>query len=420
MTANDITFQRPCPVCGHTSGRRLADLPFAAFDDETLGGDFILAGCPECGLAFYDSGLAEETLANYYRQNTHYVTSATPGGGGTSELDRQHQQEIFARLAPYLSALPPDAAIMEVGCGQGGLLEVLNDNGFKALGVEPLPAAAEMGRARGLDVQSGSAERLPFPEVEPSVLIYSHVMEHLLNPGRALAEAKKRLKSDGFIYIEVPDAEYYTQDGPPYQNFYLEHLNHFSSCSLAWLLNNQGFEVLEMGRSDFCLPGGRAQKVLWATAAVGGRKALNINDSGKGPSRPVPARPAISSSTPAMVFEAIDGYLKWSAAHPALSLLAELSEKKTPIWVWGLSQLTLLLLRISPLKDCRLAGFIDKDPYKLNRRLMRFEIFPPEVLCLCGQHDTIVLAAWGYENAMMEQLRRLGFKGRTISLYNQR
>ena len=62
-------------------------------------------------------------------------------------------------------------------------------------GVEPDPRAVRVARERGLDVMEGTAEQLP-AEVQDrryDLIVFSHVLEHTLDPVLALANARELL-----------------------------------------------------------------------------------------------------------------------------------------------------------------------------------------------------------------------------------
>ncbi|UQZ91328.1 hypothetical protein C4J81_18700 (plasmid) [Deltaproteobacteria bacterium Smac51] len=429
-------FGRPCPVCGSAGGRALGRLSFAVFDQSPLDGDFTLAACPACGLAFYDFAAGDDSFSHYYCRNDYYSTTASPGSGGDSEFDRQHQHGIIERLAPWLTSAGP-APIMEIGCGCGGLLSALRDKGFINLyGVDLSPSSIAATLAGGLTAAVGPAEALPFPGLAPRLLIYSHVFEHLPAPLAALAEARRRLAPGGAVYIEVPDAENYGGGGAPFQDFYLEHVSHFSQTSLAALLTSAGFGIMALSRADFHLPGGRVQKVIWAVAAPTDYtdnthfKHNTIITQNTDTATNVPYTlnthypynthntylAPVTLSAPETVFEALGRYLQWSRNHPAILRLERLAEEQRPVFIWGLSQLIMFLLGSTPLGRCNLRGFIDRDPFKQTRRLLGRAVLPPESLAEAAPGDLVLLAAWGQEEAQRQYLSQIGFQGRAENL----
>lgn len=395
MKGERVVFQRPCPVCGASAGDYLTELRFAVFDDEILPAELPLAACPDCGHSFYDGDLSPDQVEEHYRRNNYYATSLTPGAGGESDADRRHQRQIIERFIPWL---PPgfNRPIYDVGCGRGGLLRALAEAGLaQATGLELLPLAVEMVRAGGLAALEGSALRLPSEGSAPGLLIYSHVFEHLLAPAEALAEARRRLAPAGLVYIEVPDASRY-DSAVPWRALYQEHLGHFGPASLERLLLRSGFEIRALEQGEFPLPGGRSEGVIWAVA---GPKM-----AGSSPSRP-------PQQAPDQGIAALRLYLEDCSRHPMMKTLTSLADSRRPLKVWGLSQMTLLLLGSSALGRANLQGFIDADPSKRARRLGGREVAGPDSLAGGPSEAELLLAVWGREDEMLASLRNMGFQG---------
>jgi SAM-dependent methyltransferase len=91
----------------------------------------------------------------------------------------------------------------------------------------------------------GAAEHLPTALVRNSfdVVHMSHVLEHCIDPRKALAEARSLLAPNGTLVIEVPnneDADF----GPtwPWADV-PRHLNFFTRQSLTGLLASEGLRV---------------------------------------------------------------------------------------------------------------------------------------------------------------------------------
>jgi SAM-dependent methyltransferase len=370
---------------------------FANFDDSSLGGEFELASCPGCGLVFYDALRGWDGLEDYYRLNGYYASTASPGSGGQNRFDEAHQLEIIGRITATASHCR-QGPVFDVGCGQGGLLKALGATGFQRLhGVDLLPSLLTViARDLGLPAEAGPAHRLPFPGTAPLLLIYSHILEHTLEPELVLREARRRLAPGGKIYVEVPDASAYA-GGLPLQELYMEHINHFDHRSLSRLLSRGGFRPLALERADLKLPGPRALKVLWAVA-----------EPGQGPE-------CIDSGTD-LAADRVPAYLKWSLEHPLMNRLKAMAESGRPTWVWGISQLTMLLLGSSPLSAVNLAGLVDIAPYKAARSIRGHRISPPEVLNRRPPEEELLLAAPAYEEAMRQSLKNMKFPGRVWSL----
>src|SRR6266567_1830104 len=97
--------------------------------------------------------------------------------------------------------------VLEVGCGTGFFILNLWQAGFvdepHACDLSPgmLAVCAENARRIGCDIrlQTGDAERLPFPDGSFDLVVGHAFLHHLPNPHLALAEARRVLRPGGAI-----------------------------------------------------------------------------------------------------------------------------------------------------------------------------------------------------------------------------
>jgi 2-polyprenyl-3-methyl-5-hydroxy-6-metoxy-1,4-benzoquinol methylase len=94
--------------------------------------------------------------------------------------------------------LPASArgTLLDVGCGNGELLERMGLLGWKVSGVEPDPAAVLYCRERGLRVFHGVISDVPVGE-HYDVITINHVIEHVIDPVGLLTECAKHLRPHG-------------------------------------------------------------------------------------------------------------------------------------------------------------------------------------------------------------------------------
>jgi SAM-dependent methyltransferase len=88
-----------------------------------------------------------------------------------------------------------DTRLLDIGCGRGGLVELLHGQVPLAAGVDPDRRSLVEHRALAVLRVSGLAERLPFPDQGFDLVICSWVLEHLARPEIALAEVARVLQS---------------------------------------------------------------------------------------------------------------------------------------------------------------------------------------------------------------------------------
>lgn len=100
---------------------------------------------------------------------------------------------------------------LDLGCGRGEWLELLQEHGYQAVGVDIDDAMLEACRERGLAVKTHDALAYlqGLPDESLAVVSAFHLVEHL--PFEALqvlvAEAKRVLRPGGLLILETPNPE---------------------------------------------------------------------------------------------------------------------------------------------------------------------------------------------------------------------
>jgi len=108
--------------------------------------------------------------------------------------------------------------VLEMGCGLGQLLEILNKNGCQAEGMDISDYAIEVCQKKGFKVQKANAEELPFNNETFAYTVSEHLLEHCDNPMKALLESL-RVAKNGVIHIlpghtgrDLTHRRYYTRE----------------------------------------------------------------------------------------------------------------------------------------------------------------------------------------------------------------
>ncbi|MGD9588176.1 MAG: class I SAM-dependent methyltransferase [Pyrinomonadaceae bacterium] len=108
-------------------------------------------------------------------------------------------KQISSSLAPRHSSL----RILDVGCGTGANLEMLSQFG-SAEGVDVSDEALDFCRKKGLTVQKGLAETLPWPDETFDISTALDVIEHLDDDVAGLMEMYRVTKTGGYSLFFVP------------------------------------------------------------------------------------------------------------------------------------------------------------------------------------------------------------------------
>jgi len=128
---------------------------------------------------------------------------------------RGSEQDVEARVQWCLELLAPletslNAYILDLGCGRGELLELLERAGRHARGVDLNKAAVAAARKRGLQVTCGDVfDTLAHtPPGTLAAVTAFHLIEHLTYTGitRLLAEVHRVLRPGGLFICETPNA----------------------------------------------------------------------------------------------------------------------------------------------------------------------------------------------------------------------
>ncbi|MEO1015261.1 MAG: class I SAM-dependent methyltransferase [Pseudomonadota bacterium] len=101
------------------------------------------------------------------------------------------------------------ADVLEIGCGHGDNLVALSEHGFEAYGIEPDPDAMAADPDFPATVHRGTAEDPPsfYDGRTFDGVVMSHVLEHCVDPAKAMRTVRRFLKPGGIAYIEVPNAD---------------------------------------------------------------------------------------------------------------------------------------------------------------------------------------------------------------------
>jgi SAM-dependent methyltransferase len=208
--------------------------------DPISGERFEVAVCSVCGLG--------RTVPAPADRRRHYPAGYYGSGGIRFNplVEAAIRTSRAARARMVLRAHPGTGAILDVGCGRGLMLAELARRGWRAVGVEMSePASRHAREVLGLDVRVGELTSLGLAADSFDVVTFFHVLEHLPDPGAALAEARRLLRSTGRLLVEVPNFGSLQSRLAGGRGFHVDaprHLFHFTRAALRSALEGAGFE----------------------------------------------------------------------------------------------------------------------------------------------------------------------------------
>ncbi|MDK2743952.1 MAG: class I SAM-dependent methyltransferase [Nitrospira sp. BO4] len=141
-------------------------------------------------------------------------------------------------VLPYLR----DKKVLDIGCSDGLYLQHLSS---QSLGLEQIPELVERARRRGLRVeQCDVIEGLGRQESSLyDAVLFSHVMEHIDAPIRALREINRVLRPAGTLMLGLPIENCLVRQIVRHDYFNGTHLYAFTVRNACKLLSVTGFKV---------------------------------------------------------------------------------------------------------------------------------------------------------------------------------
>jgi len=163
-----------------------------------------------------------------------------------AELERSHfwfagRRALVERLLDrHLEG--PVASAVDVGCGTGSFLDVLDRYAGDVVGIDPLAGA---GSDR---IRPGDAESLPLDDSSVDLASALDVLEHV-DDRAALTELHRALRPGGILVATVPAFPFLWSE----RDHLAGHRRRYRKAGLVSLLESAGFVVVETAYYQFAL-----------------------------------------------------------------------------------------------------------------------------------------------------------------------
>ncbi|MEC4986452.1 MAG: class I SAM-dependent methyltransferase [Oscillatoria sp. PMC 1068.18] len=148
-------------------------------------------------------------------------------------------------------SLPPQAKILDIGCGQGVALELFAAKGYHPIGITLNNEDVAICQEKGYEVYEMDQSFLDFDNETFDLIWCRHCLEHSIFPYFTLNEIYRVTKPQGYLYIEVPAPETSCQ--------HQSNRNHYSVLGKPmWLelIKRSGFKIADTIDIDFTVPAG--------------------------------------------------------------------------------------------------------------------------------------------------------------------
>jgi len=233
-------ISRPCPICQSLYSVLLFKNELAPI--QNLDMSYEVHRCKKCEFHFAGKLPPDSHYQQYYRELSKYDVASD-----ISFLDQARIREAVKFLA---ERTPLDRKVIDAGCGNGAFLAALRDAGWTSLiGLDPAPKSAIRARENfGLEeVHTGTLAEIGkiIDLREVDVVCLMAVLEHLPNFFSDLQLLLRELRIGARLFVEVPAVEGFSaENGEPFGEFSLEHIQYFSSASVHNLFNRLGLQII--------------------------------------------------------------------------------------------------------------------------------------------------------------------------------
>ncbi|MEC4016150.1 class I SAM-dependent methyltransferase [Streptomyces sp. H27-D2] len=207
--------------------------------------------------------------------NDFYENPAVPVASGVARSSRQARILAEALAASAANAAPgAPATILDIGCGDGSAAAVAARflAGHRLVGVDWSQDALRRATTRVPYVVRGelSGGGLPFADASADAVLFSEVIEHLVDPDSALDELRRVLRPGGHLMLSTPNLAAWYNRGlllagiqPVFSEVSMRrihgrpgsqvvgHLRLSTARALRGLVGASGFEVVSLAGAPF-------------------------------------------------------------------------------------------------------------------------------------------------------------------------
>jgi len=196
-----------------------------------IEGRFRLLQCVACDLAFMQPQPTDAVLAAHYPDTYYaYIDGEVKSGPGPqlqryplSLLQRWTVQVPIRlwnrafhlarnkvapdrRLRATLSRTTDSGRCLDIGCGNGKLLDALRAQGCDTFGIDISQKACDAARRKGHHTFCGEVTEARFPETSFDLITMMHSIEHVRNPLSTMTAVQRLLSPHGQVIIATPNA----------------------------------------------------------------------------------------------------------------------------------------------------------------------------------------------------------------------
>jgi SAM-dependent methyltransferase len=201
-----------CCICGLDDATPIA--VGSDFEYRTSKDTFLAVRCNRCSLVYLNPRPADDEAERIYPDSYHAFDFKPQSFGFVYRVRRFLEAR---RLKDWCRDLPANARILDVGCGDGfhlSLLQEFGEPGWRIEGVDTDERAIRAAEASGLVVHKGTIEKLELPDSAYDLVLLIMTIEHVSNPLSVMRAIARKLAPGGRLIVVTdnvasPDAWFF-------------------------------------------------------------------------------------------------------------------------------------------------------------------------------------------------------------------
>lgn len=239
-----------CPVCGSEKFETI----FTAKDYLVSNQEFDILHCSNCTLRITFPKPNIDEISKYYNSE-EYISHKEEGRSLINKIYKIVQKISLVKkrrlVEKYFGG--EKGSLLDIGCGTGDFINVMQKADWQVSGVEPDNNARRIAQELS-SAQIFSIEQHLNDTSKYDVITMWHTLEHIHDIHKQISKIDEMLDEDGMLYIAVPnytsfDAEYYKQNWAAYD--VPRHLNHFSPQAMQILFEKYEYSIISYKQLPF-------------------------------------------------------------------------------------------------------------------------------------------------------------------------
>jgi 2-polyprenyl-3-methyl-5-hydroxy-6-metoxy-1,4-benzoquinol methylase len=232
-----------CPVCGSAAINKV----ITAADHTVSNEKFEIWQCAGCSLRFTQNIPEPNEIGRYYKSE-NYISHSNTKKGIINSLYLFVRRFTLSSKRKFVERITgiKKGSLLDIGAGTGAFLHTMDKAGWRVEGVEPDGQAINKAKElHGLELKQAD-HLFQLPENFFDAITMWHVLEHVHQLHRYIAQLKFLVRPGGKIFIAVPN--YTSYDAVYYDAYWAaydvpRHLYHFSPAAMTELITSEGGRV---------------------------------------------------------------------------------------------------------------------------------------------------------------------------------